>query len=32
MVRCEIEPGASLTARWEDGETRVDVAHLPFPA
>jgi folate-binding protein YgfZ len=32
MVRCEIELGASLTARWEDGETRVDVAHLPFPA
>jgi folate-binding protein YgfZ len=32
MVRREVELGASLTARWEGGETRVDVAHLPFPA
>lgn len=32
MVRREIELGAALTARWEGGETRVDVAHLPFPA
>jgi len=31
MVRREIEIGTSLMARWEDGETRVDVAHLPFP-
>ena len=32
MVRREVEEGATLMARWEDGETRVDVAHLPFPA
>jgi tRNA-modifying protein YgfZ len=32
MVRREVEVGASLMARWEGGETRVDVAHLPFPA
>jgi folate-binding protein YgfZ len=32
MVRREIEIGAVLNARWEGGETRVDVAHLPFPA
>ena len=32
MVRREIEAGASLVARWEGGEARVDVAHLPFPA
>jgi folate-binding protein YgfZ len=32
MVRREIELGAALMARWEGGETRVDVAHLPFPA
>src|SRR5205823_10456899 len=32
MVRREIEVGAALIARWEGGETRVDVAHLPFPA
>jgi folate-binding protein YgfZ len=32
MVRREVELGASLLARWEGGETRVDVAHLPFPA
>jgi len=32
MVRREIELGAALIARWEGGETRVDVAHLPFPA
>ena len=32
MVRREIELGTSLLARWEEGETRVDVAHLPFPA
>lgn len=32
MVRREIEIGATLVARWDGGETRVDVAHLPFPA
>jgi folate-binding protein YgfZ len=32
MVRREIEIGATLIARWEGGESRVDVAHLPFPA
>lgn len=34
MVRREIELGATLIARQEGepGETRVDVAHLPFPA
>jgi len=32
MVRREVELGTSLMARWEGGETRVDVAHLPFPA
>jgi len=32
MVRREVELGTSLTARWEGGESRVDVAHLPFPA
>ena len=31
MVRREIELGASLVARWEGGESRVDVSHLPFP-
>ena len=32
MVRREISPGASLTARSERGEQRVDVAALPFSA
>lgn len=32
MVRREIEPGTTLTARSESSETRVDVAQLPFPA
>ena len=32
MVRREIEPGATLTARSETREMRVDVAQLPFPA
>lgn len=32
MVRREVEIGATLTARWDGGESRVDVAHLPFPA
>ena len=30
MVRREVEPGASLTAKWESGERRVDVTALPF--
>jgi folate-binding protein YgfZ len=32
MVRREVELGAALVARWEGGETHVDVVHLPFPA
>lgn len=32
MIRREVPPGASLTAKWESGERRVDVAALPFPA
>jgi folate-binding protein YgfZ len=31
MVRREVELGAGLIARWEGGEMRVDVTHLPFP-
>jgi glycine cleavage system aminomethyltransferase T len=31
MVRREVEIGTSLVARWEDGETHVDVLPLPFP-
>lgn len=31
MVRREVELGAALIARWEGGEARVDVTHLPFP-
>jgi hypothetical protein len=31
MVRREITPGMSLTAKWEGGERRVDVTTLPFP-
>ena len=31
MVRREITPGASVTARWEGGEARVVVLELPFP-
>lgn len=31
MVRREVLPGASLTAKWENGEQRVDVSMLPFP-
>ncbi|HVX40957.1 MAG TPA: glycine cleavage T C-terminal barrel domain-containing protein, partial [Gemmatimonadaceae bacterium] len=30
MVRREITPGMSLTAKWEQGERRVDVTALPF--
>jgi glycine cleavage system aminomethyltransferase T len=32
MIRREVSPGASLTARSEHGEQRVDVAALPFSA
>ena len=32
MIRREVVPGASLNARWENGERRVDVTLLPFPA
>lgn len=32
MVRREVAPGTSLTARTEQGEQRVDVAALPFSA
>ena len=32
MVRREVEPGASLNAKWENGERRVDVTVLPFVA
>jgi folate-binding protein YgfZ len=32
MVRREVELGASLSARWDGGERRVDVCALPFPA
>jgi glycine cleavage system aminomethyltransferase T len=31
MVRREVELGSALIARWEGGEARVDVTHLPFP-
>lgn len=30
MVRREVVPGASLNAKWESGERRVDVTALPF--
>jgi tRNA-modifying protein YgfZ len=32
MVRREVAPGTTLTAKWEGGERRVDVTTLPFPA
>jgi folate-binding protein YgfZ len=32
MVRREVEPGTSLSARWDGGESRADVSALPFPA
>lgn len=32
MVRREVPPGATLNAKWEHGERRVDVSVLPFPA
>jgi folate-binding protein YgfZ len=31
MVRREVELGASLTVRWDGGESRADVSALPFP-
>lgn len=31
MVRREVEPGASLSARGDGGESRADVCALPFP-
>ena len=31
MVRREVAPGVSLTAKWEGGERRVDITTLPFP-
>jgi tRNA-modifying protein YgfZ len=31
MVRREVEPGASLGARWDGGDSRADVSALPFP-
>ena len=32
MIRREVAPGTSLNAKWENGERRVDVVALPFPA
>lgn len=32
MIRREVTPGMALTAKWEQGERRVDVTSLPFPA
>jgi folate-binding protein YgfZ len=31
MVRREVEPGASLSVRWDGGDSRADVSALPFP-
>jgi folate-binding protein YgfZ len=31
MLRREVMPGATLTAKWEGGERRVEVTTLPFP-
>jgi folate-binding protein YgfZ len=30
MVRREVNPGATVTAQWEDGEARAEVVTLPF--
>ena len=30
MVRREIEPGASITAKWDDTEVAATVTALPF--
>jgi tRNA-modifying protein YgfZ len=32
MVRREVESGASLSVRWDGGESRADVSTLPFPS
>jgi folate-binding protein YgfZ len=32
MIRREVEAGASLSARWDGGESRADVSALPFPS
>ena len=31
MVRREIEPGTSVAAHWEGGDSRVEIVALPFP-
>ncbi|MEJ7812821.1 MAG: glycine cleavage T C-terminal barrel domain-containing protein [Gemmatimonadaceae bacterium] len=31
MVRREVEPGTTLRVQWDGGDTRADVARLPFP-
>jgi folate-binding protein YgfZ len=31
MVRREVEPGATLSVRWDGGEGRAEVSALPFP-
>jgi len=31
MVRREVAPGATLKAKWETGERRIEVTTLPFP-
>ena len=31
MVRREIEPGTTVAAHWEGGDSRVEVVALPFP-
>jgi folate-binding protein YgfZ len=31
MVRREVEAGSTLAARWDGGESRVEVVPLPFP-
>lgn len=31
MVRREVEPGSVVAARWEGGESRVEIVELPFP-
>jgi folate-binding protein YgfZ len=31
MVRREVEPGSTLTVRWDGGDGQADVTRLPFP-
>jgi glycine cleavage system aminomethyltransferase T len=31
MIRRDVEPGTTLRVRWDGGEGRADVSHLPFP-